>query len=57
MTFDDASSERSVAATNEPAPARLTEPFVAAVQEHLRGLLGAWNATPYGGTMTLDWKP
>ena len=50
--------ERSVAAaTNAPPPAWLTEPFVAAVQERLRGLLGAWKATPYGGTMTLDWKP
>lgn len=49
--------ERSVAATNDAPPAWLTEPFVAAVQDRLRGLLGAWKATPYGGTMTLDWKP
>ena len=47
--------ERSVAATNEPPPAWLTEPFVAAMQERLRGLLGAWRATPYGETMALDW--
>jgi len=26
------------------------------MQERLRGLLGAWKATPYGGTMTLEWK-
>ena len=49
--------ERSVAATNNARPVWLTEPFVAAMQERLRGLLGAWTATPYGGTMTLDWKP
>ena len=49
--------ERSGAATNAPPPAWLTESFVAAVQERLRGLLGAWKATPYGETMTLDWKP
>jgi hypothetical protein len=49
--------ERAVAATSDAAPAWLTEPFVAAVQARLRGLLGAWKATPYGGTMTLHWKP
>jgi hypothetical protein len=49
--------EGSVAATNAAPPGWLTESFVAAVQERLRGLLGAWKATPYGGTMTLDWKP
>jgi len=49
--------ERYAAATNDPVPAWLTESFVAAVQERMRGLLGAWKATPYGGTMTLDWKP
>ena len=49
--------ERSVAATNNAPPAWLTEPFVVAMQERLRGLLGAWKATPYGGTMTLEWKP
>ena len=49
--------ERSVAATNHAPPAWLTETFVAAMQERLRGLLGAWKATPYGETMTLEWKP
>ena len=52
-----ATIERSVAATNHAPPAWLTETFVAAMQERLRGLLGAWKATPYGGTMALDWKP
>jgi len=33
-----------------------TETFVSAIQERLRGLLGAWKATPHGETMTLDWK-
>jgi hypothetical protein len=52
-----AAIERSVAATNHAPPAWLTEAFVAAMQERLRGLLGAWKARPYGGTMALDWKP
>jgi len=46
-----------VAISPTSPPVWLTEPFVAAMQERLRGLLGAWTATPYGGTMTLDWKP
>ena len=50
-----AAVERYGAATDGPVPAWLTEPFVAAVQERLRGLLGAWKATPYGETMALDW--
>jgi len=36
-------------------PAWLTEPFVFAVQERMKGLLGHWKATPYGGAMELDW--
>jgi len=47
--------ERYAAGLNEPMPAWLTEAFVVAVQERLRRLLGAWNATPHGGTMELDW--
>jgi hypothetical protein len=39
-----------------PMPHWLTEEFVAEVQEQLRQLLGRWNATPYGGTMSLDWN-
>jgi hypothetical protein len=46
---------RYAAGLNEPMPAWLTEPLVVAVQERLRRLMGAWNATPYGGIMALDW--
>lgn len=42
-------------ATGEPMPSWLTEDFIAAVQERMRRLLGHWKATPYGGTMELDW--
>lgn len=36
-------------------PPWLTEPFVAAVAERLRRLVGRWRATPHGGVMELDW--
>jgi hypothetical protein len=36
-------------------PDWLTEPFVLAVQERMKKLLGQWKATPYGGTMDLEW--
>jgi hypothetical protein len=39
----------------EPMPSWLTEALVVDVQERLRHLVGAWRATPYGGTMTLAW--
>jgi hypothetical protein len=42
----------ALGATN---PAWLTEPFVLAVQERMKRLLGQWKATPYGGTMELEW--
>ena len=38
-----------------PMPEWLTEDFVVAVQERMRQLLGRWRATPYGGSMELDW--
>ncbi len=38
-------------------PEWLTEGFVAGVQERLRQLRGRWNATPYGGSMDVEWKP
>jgi hypothetical protein len=40
---------------NEPLPAWLTEALVVNVQERLRRLMGAWKATPHGGTLALDW--
>jgi len=40
-----------------PVPKWLTEDFVAAIQERMRRLAGHWKATPYGGTMELDWPP
>ena len=43
------------AALGRPNPDWLTEPFVVAVQERMRRLLGQWKATPYGATMRLDW--
>jgi hypothetical protein len=48
---------RYVAAMDEEVPAWLTEPLVEAVQEQLRRLVGAWRATPHGGTMEVDWPP
>jgi hypothetical protein len=36
-------------------PAWLTEAFILAVQDRMRKLQGHWKATPYGGTMELDW--
>jgi hypothetical protein len=48
---------RYAAATDEAVPAWLTESFVAAVQERLRALTGAWRATPHGGTLELTWPP
>lgn len=47
--------ERYAAAMNETAPPWLTEALVVDVQERVRRLVGAWNATPYGGTMELEW--
>jgi hypothetical protein len=38
-------------------PPWLTEPFVDAVHERMRHLVGHWRATPFGGTMELDWPP
>jgi hypothetical protein len=48
---------RYAAALATAAPPWLTEPLVEAVQERLRGLVGAWRATPYGGTLELAWPP
>ena len=39
----------------DAAPDWLTPAFVAAVQAHLRRLLGAWRAVPYGQTLHLTW--
>jgi hypothetical protein len=36
-------------------PGWLTVALVDAVGERMRGLLGRWKATPYGGTMELAW--
>jgi hypothetical protein len=46
---------RYYAAMDLVAPDWLAESLVRDVQERLRRLMGAWNATPYGGTMELDW--
>ena len=44
-----------LAETGDTAPDWLTPAFIAAVQERLRHLLGAWRAVPYGETLRLDW--
>ena len=43
------------AALGAPLPAWLTTPFVAAVQERMRQLMGRWKATAFGGAMELRW--
>jgi len=48
---------RYAAALDERPPGWLTEPLVVTVQERLRRLVGAWRATPHGGTMELAWPP
>ena len=44
---------RFSASVGAASPEWLTEPFVAAVEERMRRLLGRWNATPRGGRMEL----
>lgn len=41
----------------QPWPTWLTVPFVEAVQERMRRLVGRWRATPFGRTMDLSWPP
>ena len=38
-------------------PDWLTLELATAVQERMRGLVGHWKATPYGGSMALPWPP
>ncbi len=52
-----AALDQYAAALGSTNPDWLTEPFVLAVQERMRQLLGRWRATPYGSTMELDWCP
>ena len=44
-----------LAETGDAPPAWLTPAFIAAVQERLRQLLGAWRALPFGEPLHLDW--
>ena len=44
-----------LAETGNAAPVWLTPGFVAAVQDQMRHLLGAWRAVPYGQTLQLTW--
>ena len=46
---------RYAASLDTTMPDWLTEPFVEAVQERLRRLLGRWRATAYGAAMELAW--
>jgi hypothetical protein len=50
-----AGMRRFAAALGTSLPDWLTEDFVVRVQERVRGLVGHWNATPYGGAMELEW--
>ena len=50
-----AGMRRFAEALGQGRPDWLTEPFVGRVKERLRRLAGRWNATPYGGSMDLDW--
>jgi hypothetical protein len=47
--------ERYFTAMELTVPAWLREELVLDVQERLRHLLGAWNATRYGESMSLEW--
>jgi hypothetical protein len=46
----------SAGALGSPNPPWLTEQLVTAVQERMRQLMGHWRATPYGGSMVLEWR-
>jgi hypothetical protein len=50
-----AGMRRFAEALGQGLPDWLTEPFVVRVKERLRRLVGHWNATPYGGSMDLDY--
>ena len=41
----------------ERAPRWFTPPFITAVRERMRQLLGRWKATPFGETMELTFPP
>ena len=51
-----AGMRRFAEALDASIPDWLTEEFVTRVKERLRRLVGHWNATPYGGSMDLDWR-
>ena len=48
---------RYAAAMDTEVPPWLTESVVVDAQERLRGLVGAWRATPLGASVELDWPP
>jgi hypothetical protein len=50
-----AGMRRFAASLGATMPPWLTEPFVLAVQERMRQLLGRWRATPFGSAMDLAW--
>ena len=59
--FDAAAFQTQVAdylsLFDEPPPRWFTPAFVAAVRERMRQLTGRWNATPFGETMELEFRP
>jgi hypothetical protein len=50
-----AGMNRFAASLGATLPSWLTVPFVLAVQERMRQLLGRWKATPRGGSLDLSW--
>jgi hypothetical protein len=47
---------RFAEALGSSLPDWLTEEFVNRAKESLRRLVGHWKATPYGGSMDLEWR-
>jgi hypothetical protein len=45
----------ALAVQDEAPPPWFTVDFVAAVRARLRGLLGRWRATPFGGSLEVTW--
>lgn len=48
--------ERYATSLGTTLPPWLTVPYIKAVQERMRQLIGHWNGTPYGQIMELEWK-
>jgi len=51
-----AALHRHASALGSTNPTWLTEEMVTLVQERMRKLMGHWKATPFGGSMELEWS-